>query len=85
MFFNYFKYFNEVNKVSNYIRDENNYVNNDDLLLDYIYEKRNVYLAEMIFPLVEERDRRSLGVSAIKTLLTRFINICSIRNSKIGN
>jgi len=67
----YFKYFNEVNKLNSYIRDENNFINYEtaqaprdrrshDLILDFIFEKRDLKLAKIIFSLVEERDRRSL-------------------------
>jgi len=62
--FSYFKCFNEADKLNSFIRDENNWINYDDLLLDYIYEKRDLNLAEIIFPLVED-----------KILLTKFINI----------
>jgi len=59
-----------MNKLNSFIRDANNYINYNDLILDYIYKKRNLKLAENIFPLVED-----------KTLLTRFIqilNLCKI-------
>ena len=52
----YFKYFNEVNKVSKYIKDENNYVNYDNLLLDLIYKEEDLKLAKVIFPLVEDKS-----------------------------
>jgi len=51
--FAYFKYFNETNKVSRYIRNENNYINYDDLFLDLIYEEEDINLAEVIFPIIE--------------------------------
>jgi len=64
--FCYFKCFNEANKLNKEIKDENNYINYDDLILDYIYKNStpSLNLAEIIFPLVED-----------KTLLTKFIYI----------
>jgi len=73
----YFKYFNEINKLKSFNGDENkvlNYINYDDLLLDYIYEKEDLNLANVIFPLVED-----------KTLLRRFIqflNFCKVEEEK---
>jgi len=53
--FSYFKYTNEANKLSKTINEELNYINYDDILLDYIYENRNFELAKIIFPLVEDK------------------------------
>jgi len=58
----YFKYFNEVNKLNKYIRDENkdlwsprpgdlDYINYDDIILDFILEdEENIDLAEIMRP-----------------------------------
>jgi len=67
----YFKYFDEMNKLNNYIRNENNWINYNDLILDFIYEKRDLKLANIIFPLVEN-----------KKLLTRFIEILNLFENK---
>ena len=67
----YFKYFNEVNKLNNYIKEENNFINYDDLILDFIYENTDLKLAEIIFPLVED-----------KSLLTRFIYLLDFYKPK---
>jgi len=74
----YFRYFNEVNKLSDYIKDENNFINYEtvqahrdlrshDLLLDYIYKNRDLDLAEIIFPLVEDKSSLKRFVKFLKS------------------
>ena len=52
----YFKYFNEVNKLNNYIKEENSFTNYDDLILNLICEKEDLNLAKIVFPLVEDKS-----------------------------
>jgi len=59
-YFSYFKYFNESNKLDNELK----YINFEDSLLNLIYENRDIDLAKIIFPLVED-----------KSLLEDFINL----------
>jgi len=63
-YFSYFKCFNEANKVSEDIRNNLNYINYDDLLLELIFDEINLHLAKIVFPLVEN-----------KLLICRFIEI----------
>jgi len=53
---NYFKYFNEVNKLDKYIKYENGQINYEDLILDFIYEKRDLKLENIMRPSVSRRE-----------------------------
>jgi len=64
-YFAYFKFFNEANKLN-----ENDYINYDDSLLIFIYKNRDIDLAEIIFPLVEN-----------KSLINKLIDIIDICSS----
>ena len=62
MSFEYFKCFNQVNKLSKEINNDLNYINYEDSILDYIYDNFDIELAKIFFPLVED-----------KKLLNKFI------------
>ena len=55
MTFSYFKYFNEANKLNKEIRDNFNYVNYDNLILDLIKDELDFKLAVIIFPIIEDK------------------------------
>jgi len=90
-YFSYFKCFNEVNKLNKEIKDNLNFINYEDLILDYIYEEqRFIYiginsmrclnLASVIFPLVENKKLISnficnLDIHQIKSIQIKWLNL----------